>query len=49
MSNKHANFIINKGNATSNNIKELINVVKDKVYNEYKIELSLEQIIIDWD
>lgn len=49
VSNKHANFIINKGNATSNNIKELINVVKDKVYNEYKIELSLEQIIIDWD
>ena len=49
ISQKHANFIINKGNATSEDIKELINLTKDKVYREYKIELLLEQIIIDWD
>lgn len=49
ISRKHANFIINKGNATSKDIKELIKIVKEKVYNEYKIELSLEQIIIEWD
>lgn len=46
---KHANFIINKGNATSKDIKELISIVKEKVKNEYNIDLTLEQIIVDWD
>lgn len=46
---KHANFIINKGNATSSDIKKLIKVIKDKVNDEYKIDLMLEQIIVEWD
>lgn len=49
VSNKHANFIINKGNCTSKDIKDLIKLIIDKVYDEYKIKLELEQIIVDWD
>ncbi len=46
---KHANFIINKGKATSEDIKKLIQIIKEKVYKEYKIDLKLEQIIIEWN
>ena len=43
----HANFIINNGNATSEDIVELINIVKSKVKEHYDIELHLEQEIIN--
>lgn len=46
VSNIHANFIINKGNATSEDIIKLIDIVKTKVKDEYNIELHLEQEII---
>lgn len=46
---KHANFIINENNATSKDIKELIKIIQDKVYKEYKINLELEQIIVEWE
>lgn len=46
---KHANFIINKGNATSSDIKKLIKIIQDKIYEEYKVNLVLEQIIVEWD
>ncbi len=49
VSTKHANFIINKGNATSSDIKNLIKVIKERVYKEFKIDLVLEQIIVEWD
>lgn len=49
VSEKHANFIVNMGNMTSKDLKTLINIIKKKVNDEYKIELELEQIIIDWD
>ena len=49
VSEKHANFIINKGNATGNDIRNLIDYIKEKVYNEYAINLELEQIIVDWE
>jgi len=49
VSTKHANFIINKGQATGEDIRKLIQIIKEKVYNEYKIDLKLEQIIIEWD
>lgn len=45
----HANFIVNKGNATSKDIKDLINIIKDKIKEIYNIELELEQVIVDWD
>ncbi len=46
VSYKHANFIINDGKATSEDIIELINVIKDKIKKENNIDLVLEQEII---
>lgn len=48
VSDKHANFIVNTGNATSNDIKNLIKLVRDEVKKEFDIDLILEQEIIDW-
>ena len=42
ISEKHANFIINTGNASSNDVIELINIIKKKVYMLFKIKLELE-------
>ena len=42
----HANFIINNGNATQEDIIKLIDHVKNRVKDEYGIELRLEQEII---
>ncbi len=49
ISDVHANFIVNKGKASSEDIKKLISIIKEKVYNEYNISLELEQIIVEWD
>ena len=49
ISEKHANFIINIGSATGKDIRNLIKYIKEKVYDTYKIELELEQIVIDWE
>ena len=43
---KHANFIINNGDATQEDVVGLINEIKDKVKKEYDVELKLEQEII---
>lgn len=45
---KHANFIINKNNALSKDIKDLISVIKESVKKEYNIDLVCEQEIIKW-
>ena len=42
VSSKHANFIINTGNATARDIYQLINVIKSKFYEKYKVKLELE-------
>ncbi len=47
VSEKHANFIINTGGATSSDIKKLINEIKKNVYEKYNIELILEQEIVE--
>lgn len=47
ISDKHANFIVNKGNATGQDIIELINLIKEKVKEKYNIDLILEQLIIE--
>lgn len=46
VSEKHANFIINKGNCKGEDIIDLINLIKDKVKEKYNVELILEQEII---
>ena len=40
-------FIINDGNATGEEIKELINEIKTKVQDKYNIELKVEQEFIE--
>ena len=48
VSTKHANFIINKDNATSEDIINLINYIKKEIKNKYNIDLILEQEIIKY-
>lgn len=48
VSEKHANFIVNTGNATSNDIKNLIELVHTQVKEKFNVDLVLEQEIIDW-
>jgi len=47
VSEKHANFIINTGSATGEDIKKLICKIKDKVKEKYNIELKIEQEFIE--
>lgn len=47
VSTKHANFIVNKGNATGKDIIELINKIQKEIKENYNVELKLEQIIIE--
>ena len=47
VSEKHANFIVNAGNAKGKDIVKLIKKVKKEVKNNYNVKLKLEQIIID--
>lgn len=46
VSNIHAGFIVNTGNATSNDVIKLINYIKDKVYEKFNKEIQLEIEII---
>lgn len=46
ISSKHANFIINTGKAKSEDIIELINIIKTTIKKNYNIDLVLEQEII---
>ena len=46
ISEKHCNFFVNNGNATSKELEELIKKVKDTVYQKTKISLKLEIKII---
>ncbi len=49
ISEKHCNFFVNKGNATSKDLEELINKVKNAVYQKTKVNLELEIKIIGHD
>jgi UDP-N-acetylmuramate dehydrogenase len=46
ISDKHCNFFINDGKATAKDLEDLINKVKEKVYEKTKINLELEIKII---
>lgn len=48
ISEKHANFIINDGDATGEDIKALIDLVKAKVKEKYNIDLHVEQRFINF-
>jgi len=47
ISHKHANFFINKGNATFKDMKKLIDFVKEGVRSKTGINLDLEIIIVE--
>ena len=40
-------LIVNIGNATSDDVKKLINVIKNKVYNAFGVMLEEEIIYIE--
>ena len=44
---KHANFIINSGNATGKDVKQLITEIQEKVKEKYNIELKVEQEYVE--
>jgi len=47
ISDKHANFFINKNNASYRDMKKLIEFVKEKVQNKTGINLDLEIILVE--
>ncbi len=49
ISDKHANFIVNKGNADAKDIKALIDLAQTKVKEKYNINLKLEQELFNWE
>ncbi|MDD5263496.1 MAG: UDP-N-acetylmuramate dehydrogenase [Candidatus Bipolaricaulis sp.] len=46
VSEKHANFIVNLGGATSAEICKLIDIVRQKVYKTYQVSLDLEVEVV---
>ena len=47
ISEKHAGFIVNTGDATAKDVLELIKYVKDKVYEETKIRIEEEIKVVE--
>lgn len=46
ISEKHAGFIINKGNATAEDVLKLVKYVQEKVYEQFKKNIELEFKVI---
>ena len=49
ISPKHANFIVNNGNATAKDVISLIEQIKKTIKENYSIDLVTEQEIVKWD
>ena len=50
ISEKHANFIINEGDATAKDVKQLIDLMKQTVKEKFKVDLEEEvRYIGEWD
>ena len=47
VSTKHANFIVNKGEAKGKDIISLIEKIQKEVKENYNVDLKLEQIIVE--
>jgi len=47
VSDKHANFIVNEGNATATDIRNLIQLIKDRVAQQKEVNLELEVIDLE--
>ena len=49
VSKKHANFIINYDKATSEDIYNLVNYIKDEIKKQTGVELKQEQEYVNWE
>jgi len=49
VSPKHANFIINAGGASADDIKSLIEFVQDTIEKHYHVKLKVEQEFVNWE
>lgn len=49
ISDKHANFVINYKNASSTDIKHVIDKAHDRVLEEYGIDMKIEQEFVNWE
>lgn len=49
VSEKHAGFIVNKGNASAKDILKLIDIIKEKVYKKFNVQIELEIEILGED
>lgn len=47
VSNVHANFFINCGSSTSEDMLQLIDLVKDTVYQKFGVELKEEILYVN--
>ncbi|MEW6096921.1 MAG: hypothetical protein AB1567_10430 [bacterium] len=46
VSHKHANFILNDGKASAEDILKLIEVIKNTVFNKFGVKLEEEIVIV---
>ncbi len=49
VSDLHAGFIVNKGNATAKDVLELAEIIKKKVYEKFNVKINLEFEILGED
>lgn len=49
ISDKHANFVINTGNAKASDVRDLITLAREKVKAEYNVDLRVEQEFVNWE
>lgn len=49
VSEKHANFIVNYKKASGSDIKKLIELVHDRVLEEYDVDMKVEQEFVNWE
>jgi UDP-N-acetylmuramate dehydrogenase len=49
VSEKHANFIVNKGGATSDDVLKLIEIVREKIRIDFSVELEMEIIKLGFE
>ncbi len=49
VSQKHANFVINYKDATANDIKTLIDFLKEQVKEKFDVDLKVEQEFVNWE
>lgn len=50
LSTRHANFIINRGEATASDIRNLAQLIKQRVYESYGVTLQEEALYVgDWE